>query len=579
VLSCGQTLETWETQDVNIDIIPFARLMVRTLMSTYKLILLFSGEYCSDGCFAGFHQVNGTCKYCPAGKTSNLTGSTSCSDCPGGKFSNFKDLKCFSCPKGTFAAANGSTVCSSCSFGKYAPTQGLSACISCPIGTSTPSEGSIDSQDCSSCALGYIPTDQGCMSCSAGKYWNVSCNLCPPGRFTEQNASTNCDFCPSGKWSLSAGMTSRNGCITCPNVPGVVCPEGSTVPFVKIGWYRGAEGGLDEVLQCSPEEACPESGSFNTTCSSAYRGKACKYCASNYFRLGNRCVLCIPQWSRGLVIVLAVCIFLFICWRLTLAKRRIPVVWKVAFSWIQFLSLYGPLSDNWPASLRALFNVTNVFNFELQYFGFSCDKSVTYWTVWLMKLLFPAVFYCSMIAAYFIRFNISASPMPLIDVFKTKSVGILYMFTLFSTILLINMFEIFNCNSQTDGSFFLSVDPSIVCYSREWNSYLAVNVLFIIIYLVVPLTAGSIYFINLKMNGGKVGVYAQTFAAQYREGCEFWELVRILYKLMFVLIRNTTSLDRGSETLILLGILVLEMYVEVRFRPYRDPEVGYTSAW
>jgi hypothetical protein len=125
----------------------------------------------------------------------------------------------------------------------------------------------------------------------------------------------------------------------------------------------------------------------------------------------------------------------------------------------------------------------------------------------------------------------------------------------------------------------VSVDPSIVCYNGEWNSYLALNVVFIILYLVIPLSAGSIYFLKLKLNGGKVGESVQSFTSQYREGCEFWELVRILYKLMFVLIRNTTSLDRGSETLFLLCILVLEMYVEVRFRPYRDPEAGYTSAW
>jgi hypothetical protein len=386
------------------------------------LILFFSGEYCSDNCFPGFYQVNGTCSYCPAGKTSNSTGSTACLDCPSGMFSNLKDLACKSCPKGTFSATKGSAVCSNCPYGTYASSQGLSVCTSCPVGAYTLSEGSITAQDCSTCAFGYVPLDQGCISCPKGKYWNITCNSCPPGRYAEQNASTNCDVCPSGKWSSSSGMTSRNGCIACPNVAGVDCPEGSAVPFVKAGWYRDTSSGMGEVLQCFPEEACPQSGTLNTTCSESYTGKACKYCASNYFRLGNRCVFCIPQWSRWLVIILAVSAFIFVCWRLTLVRRRIPVVWKLAFSWFQFLSLFGPLSDNWPSSLKALFNITNVVNFELEYFGFSCDKSVTYWTVWVMKLLFPSVFYFSMIAAYFVRSRISASPMSLIDVFRTKTV-------------------------------------------------------------------------------------------------------------------------------------------------------------
>jgi hypothetical protein len=151
--------------------------------------------------------------------------------------------------------------------------QGLTACTSCPMGVSTSSDGSVNVQDCNSCAAGFIPSNQGCLSCPVGKYWNVTCYTCPPGRFTEQNASTNCDVCPSGKWNPSTGMSSRNGCIACPNVGGAVCLEGSTVPFVKFGWHRTAESGQGEILQCFPEEACPESGTLNTTCSTAYTEK------------------------------------------------------------------------------------------------------------------------------------------------------------------------------------------------------------------------------------------------------------------------------------------------------------------
>jgi hypothetical protein len=128
--------------------------------------------------------------------------------------------------------------------------------------------------DCSSCEEGYISTEKGCEVCSIGKFWNESnsCVPCSKGFFSAQNGLLSCQPCEFGKWSSTENSTAASNCMPCPVLSGVSCPQGSSVPFVKAGWYRSTDS-LDTVYLCLPEESCLEAGFGNSSCKDGLFGQ------------------------------------------------------------------------------------------------------------------------------------------------------------------------------------------------------------------------------------------------------------------------------------------------------------------
>jgi hypothetical protein len=149
---------------------------------------------------------------------------------------------------------------------------------------------------------------------------------------------------------------------------------------------------------------------------------------------------------------------------------------------------------------------------------------------------------------------------------------------IFSTIIYSTLFEVFNCVQQGDGSFILANDPSIGCYTAEWRSYMIIDFIFIFLYVLVPLFFAIFHFGRFRLKGTSLGENARIFTRCYRAGCEYWEVTRLLFKLIFVVLRDTSSLERTSKTLVLLGVLMFQLYVENEIQPFRDPQVGRTSA-
>jgi hypothetical protein len=483
---------------------------------------------CSSNCIPGTFQNVSTagCQFCPAGRTTFTFGSTTCFDCPSGLFSNYGELSCGSCQIGSVRSSNGTSSCTPCQRGR-------------------------------------------------AWYSNYTCGDCPPGYFSDSEGATYCDFCPRGTWNSSFGATSLSNCKDCDlTSPGIACNEaGSTTPFVKAGYYRiVSQNDVVLAIQCIPSEACLEGGFGNTSCSAAYTGELCSDCNVGYFRLGDGCKKCMSAVLRWIVICMLIIVFFYLCWKLTLSLDRIPFSVKLVFQWAQFLSLFSQLSQQWPNALRFLFGVTSFLNFELQYFGFSCDQSFNFFGVWLLKLFLPIMIF---VVTVLMNFFSSRMRDPLIDVVKAKSISIMSSLLFLSTMIFSSLFQIFNCVPQGD-KYVMLADPTIKCYESLWFSYLPFALFFILLYVVTPLSAGIFFFRSIKIGSLQASKF-EVFFRPYRAGCEYWEMVRLLYRLAFVIIRDTTSFDSGSKTLFLISVLAIELYLEGNFRPFQSEECARTS--
>jgi hypothetical protein len=315
---------------------------------------------------------------------------------------------------------------------------------------------------------------------------------------------------------------------------------------------------------------------MTTSCKEGYGGNACAFCLEGFFRLGDYCRKCIPLWGRILVVLFAIAVLFFALWKLSQMQNRIPFTFKIAFHWIQFIGLYLQLSEKWPSALKSLYNITNALSFDIQYFGMTCEQVFSFWTVWVIKLLSPLVFLFLMLLVFYVRLRKSVQALKFSMVVKHKMSIILYTMTFFSTIIYSSLFQIFNCTQQ-GHEFVLAHDPSIRCYTTQWKIYLGVDIFFIMLYVPLPLISGLYYFVSKAhlVKRGHLGL--DVFIKPYREGCEYWEMVRLFYKLVFVLIRDISSIDGSNKTLLLLIVIVSSAHLDIMMKPYRAVLSGQVS--
>jgi hypothetical protein len=595
---------------------------------------------CSNNCIPGTFGGASSCQYCPAGKTSNSIDAMSCDLCPSGSYSSIGDLSCSVCPTGSYTSSPGSSACQLCPPGQFSNTTNSTVCFNCPNGTATFFEGAISSADCLFCATkpGYGRTESGaCIPCPAGKYSiNASCVDCAPGKFSNNPARESCEYCykgtyasnssqsscsqcqsgslttsfgstssadcffcqkgkfssinltnqdaycencPQGKWSSNSGMSSLSECIQCPQSDGTICYAGSSAPFVFAGWFRTNESGLTVVRRCYPTEACPQAGFEDTKCTTGYSGVACSNCATGYFRSGDSCKKCVPaavQWTIYFALFLVI---ILVLWKLSSVQGRIPYVWKLTFNWIQMLSLYGVLTDRWPSTLKAIFNVSSVLNLQLEYFGFTCNTGMNFWKLWYLKLCLPLIIFFSVMLIMLFREKKHISSF--IDAFRVakSKLGILsFLLTLFSTLIFSTIFQVFNCIPQSDSSYVLRADPSIFCYTSSWKTSVYGGIFFMFLYCFILPLSGVAVIIKYRKSREDLLRLMNPFVSPYSEGCEYWEFVKLFWKLVFIILRDTSQLDSLTKTIILGAALVGEHWFEIEMSPYASRTVGRVSA-
>jgi hypothetical protein len=523
---------------------------------------------------------DGVCDYCPAGRSSSEFELDYCDViCPAGKYSGSTQLRCYDCPAGKFGNASEAQVCHSCPGGKYSSSSGQSFCYDCPPSMSSAS-GATSSSQCQQCKSGYELTVANasviCRMCASGRYeTNQTCVDCPKGKYSSDEASELCFECPYGRWSSNTGLNDSSKCQACPT-QGAKCDAGSIVPHVDAGWYRNLSQSADLIMLCIPQEACLEGGNSSTPCASGYVGKACSNCALGYFRLGTNCRLCLSAAVRWIIVVLLLLLAIFVVWRLSLIESRIPWSVKILIQWIQFLGIYGTLSEKWPSSLSTIFNITNVFNIDMQYFAFTCDKGITYWGLWMFKVLVPVLVFGFCITMLYIKFHFKLK-MAHEESFKQirpKIAGLFLVLTLFSTVTLSTLFQVFNCIEQMDGLHVLKADPSVQCYTSTWNGFVAVDAIFLFLYTIILPGWGIYIVIKYRKDRAKLEELIQPFVAPYKEGCEYWEFVRLGQKILFFVIRDWPVNDSTFKVVFLLAVLMTELLLVFHIMPFKSENIN-----
>jgi hypothetical protein len=467
-----------------------------------------------------------------------------CSACPVGKISDGVG-NCTACESGKFAPIQASTKCTICPVGKYSTEPGQSSCLDCTAGKYGPIEGST--------------SENTCFSCSRGKMSNLT-------------GSSACSNCEEGTWNDNEGASTQRACKPCPQLSGVVCLSGTAVPWVDTGFYRSPENEGD-IAACYPSDACPQSGFGNTSCADGYRGDLCSHCQTEYFRTGGHCVKCLNRFVRWMIIAGVLLGLIIIFAKLSERADLIPPAIRMSLFWFQFLSLFPSMAAFWPPVLRNVLNFTNIFNLDLGYLGISCDiSSQSYFLILAMKISMPMIFSLVLILEnllmYAFKFTRKLSLLKI-------SAHAIFLTNFFSIQLFSSMLQVFNCvDSQSALGLVVSQEPSVTCYDQNWNYFVVFDGFCMFIYMVVvPLT---LFFKIRKWvkAGDKESMYILTksFAQFYREGCTWFEVVKVIIRLGFVLVRDALQLSLSSKITFLGILLMILIWLESRTRPYAEEQ-------
>jgi hypothetical protein len=299
-----------------------------------------------------------------------------------------------------------------------------------------------------------------------------------------------------------------------------LCPSGSTIPFVRAGYFRRSDLGAETTYLCNPEIACLAAG---------YEDTACSKCSIGFFRLGNSCKKCIPAAAKWAVVVVSLIIVIIVIRRLWAYISRVPISVRVAMYWFQMFSLLPLLSDKWPAQLMTLFDIAKFGNLEFQYFGFDCDLKVTFWFTWCLKLMFPLGLLVFILSVWIVR---KYGPLERYNIREIRKMLHIFVFFLsfFYTSVLGSVLEPFNCIQQTDGFFYLKASPSVKCFDDVWRNYLPLSIIFIVTYvLIFPLISlGSFFCYRKNLQDERFSGIYNSLINSYRPGFEYWEWNRLV---------------------------------------------------
>jgi hypothetical protein len=572
---------------------------------------------CPAGMYSSFNSSQ-SCMICPRGWYSSGNLATGCTQCPIGRYSAYYGLSslnsCELCPIGTYGRNVSHSQCFQCLEGTWNNASEQSNCIACGFQSYNDGLGSTSQSKCK-CNAGYAPfrpnNSINCLECISGKYsftGDQSCSSCPPGSYsltpaatdcivcsagrysavTSSSSQSNCQLCPSGRYANGSqalsectpcpsgtfnpqiGSQSLSSCRKCPASANVICPEGSEVPYVPAGMYRSLENS-DQIYQCIPSSACQSTGFGNTLCSEGYGGSLCSQCSENYFRSGGNCVKCIISTFRWLLATVCCLMLFFVIFKLSKSQRNISNSLKLTLFWFQFLSLYPSLSSNWPPILLRVFNFASVINLDIGYFGVGCDVGQkSYYTLLTFKLLLPFLFIITMTP-----FNIysrfvgrSKSEFSLINILGSA----LFITNFFSVQLFSSMFQMFNCVAFEGDVKVISQDPSVQCYTEDWTQMIGFVWFMIILYIVIIPALIIASWFRSKSNGtqNKMQKFMYPITRPYHDKAKWYEASRVVFKLLFVLVRDAFKLSRLSKMIFIVLILITVGWIENRHRPFSD---------
>jgi hypothetical protein len=406
-----------------------------------------------------------------------------------------------------------------------------------------------------------------CLSCPGNTVSKIgrqsSCDVCPSGKFSDVGQ---CTDCPDGTWNNNANSST---CAQCPKSPFLTCPSGSKVPFVTSGGVFRSLTDPSEILPCVPEQACASTGFNDTVCEAGYTDYQCSQCTSEYFRNAGRCVKCLPKGVRWFIVLSTIVLFIIIISRLSEKQSSIPPSFRLILFWMQFLSLLPALSDAWPPALLSFLSLTSVFNLDIGYLGVGCDVKSSYITILVLKILMPVIF-----LIFLVLENIILKLLKIIrqlSWFKIAS-NFTFIANFFAIQLLSSLLQIFSCVDAGGGVFVVKQDPTTRCFEGNWYRFVS----FVIVLLLLYFIAYPVFLIwrfRKAKRLGETDVLKELFAPlfqNYRQGYEWFELVRVGFRIGFVMVRDVFVLSSSAKVVFLGLLLMILLYIESENHPYVD---------
>jgi hypothetical protein len=220
--------------------------------------------------------------------------------------------------------------------------------------------------------------------------------------------------------------------------------------------------------------------------------------------------------------------------------------------------------------LNSVLNFAALFNLDIGYLGFNCDFShAPYITILVLKILMPVFFFVAVLLE-----NLGLKLFRKLKSFEILKVFSNFIFAVnfFSIQLFGSMFQVFNCVDTGGGRYVVSQEPSISCFSQEWNQFVGFDVVFIVFYVIVVPGCVIWLFKRAQRNHDQftLDVLINPITEPYRKGAEWFEIVRFVFRLCFVLVRDAFQMTSGGKILFLGFMLMALQWIEASYSPYTN---------
>jgi hypothetical protein len=401
---------------------------------------------------------------------------------------------CAKCPAGT-ASPGGTRLsvpkCAACPLGTYSGDRAMSECTACPASFTTLAVGSTSVTAC---------------TCASGTFWNRrddKCVSCPDGA-----------FCPGGL-ALPVVFEGNYG-----EFLGSVDGDDARVEAKLAGTYESGEGVYKlNVYECTSRAQCPaepiaftamtenygvpaptkdlvracEQGPANAglTCPFDREGIACGRCKDDmYGKL--ECQKCDGGTTGGNVVLLLIFpVFMVLLYRGTTSHgtQRVQAAFVLVSTagmgafFMQTVAVLNSIAMTWPDELSWLFDIANVFMFDLQAFSFSCVLGQSFEVQYWCSILVPLYVVLSTV----IGFGVT-QVLPVPSSWKMRFNQTVSMIGMFMSALYVTLIKVvllyFECNENPSAPSTLAKFRDTLCDSDERTAGMPAMVIGMLLYLV-----------------------------------------------------------------------------------------------